>query len=419
MSDSEAQLRSTVETWLRAATNMIGLDLLKTSKYRLEQELYGTPKIQEILDSRLFREKSMDFFNNSLVRSYLDSVPGGTELEQAARSKLLNCPLRNILEEFLSRAQLQMDLDGALSGMLTELVQMLCSNTFDVKSFTIMQNFRSQRDTMEIRSARLTVRKLTAEHLFTPYHDFLDRTGNMFDGYNISTVYYVAETPIDRFLLDDVPDPTAQPFPTFHRCLKLISSVPVSISSIYYVPTGAQWHPFWSAKATRSSDVGSVREINNKFNFDEQDLAKCEALFAQYDAKREQLPRTSKKRFDLAMDKYIEADYHSDGLLEIVMAFEAALLPGIDAELRFRLAQRAALLIGSTQGERQDVFQNMKNIYDLRSKIVHGVVDPRANYEQSRELGKKAREYLRRCLCCLLDVTEADLGNYLDNLALD
>ena len=51
-----------------------------------------------------------------------------------------------------------------------------------------------------------------------------------------------------------------------------------------------------------------------------------------------------------------------------------SLLSMENAELSYRISNRAALLIGDTNNGRKSVFNKVKKIYDLRSKIVHGVI---------------------------------------------
>lgn len=57
-------------------------------------------------------------------------------------------------------------------------------------------------------------------------------------------------------------------------------------------------------------------------------------------------------------------------LVDVVTAAEALL--GTESEITFRLAFRGAGMLGRTTGERLQVFEDMKDFYDVRSKIVHG-----------------------------------------------
>lgn len=67
-----------------------------------------------------------------------------------------------------------------------------------------------------------------------------------------------------------------------------------------------------------------------------------------------------------------------DRLVDLVVAAEA-LFPGVvgkpsSAELSYRLSIYVAGFLGNNQEERSSIFERMREAYELRSKIVHGVV---------------------------------------------
>jgi len=66
-----------------------------------------------------------------------------------------------------------------------------------------------------------------------------------------------------------------------------------------------------------------------------------------------------------------------DKIISYLIAFEALYLSSINkpedrGELRFRLSQRVALLLGKKVEERRLISKYMKRAYDLRSEVVHG-----------------------------------------------
>lgn len=65
------------------------------------------------------------------------------------------------------------------------------------------------------------------------------------------------------------------------------------------------------------------------------------------------------------------AHWRESGLLDLMIALEAALLPGIKDELRYRFALYGAAYL---RGERdpEQIFRRLRNLYDARSKLVHG-----------------------------------------------
>lgn len=58
-------------------------------------------------------------------------------------------------------------------------------------------------------------------------------------------------------------------------------------------------------------------------------------------------------------------------LIELVTALEALFSPGKEGELRFRIAQRAAILLGKDASDREKLARFFKKLYDGRSQILH------------------------------------------------
>ncbi len=87
-----------------------------------------------------------------------------------------------------------------------------------------------------------------------------------------------------------------------------------------------------------------------------------------------------------------------DKLIDYVIAFEALFFKsGESGELTHKLAVRVARLLSQTYEERAAIHKEMKDIYGIRSKIVHGEVTT-----ISREVVTKAEGILRKSLKVLL-----------------
>lgn len=134
---------------------------------------------------------------------------------------------------------------------------------------------------------------------------------------------------------------------------------------------------------------------------------------------REQLPQvasfyqklcdTSSSRLELALRRLNTAmvrDDPADGLLDATIGLEVLLGDGKAEAISWKLRMRAAAVIGRTQPEDdvRDMLKAVSEIYDARSKIVHGTagksrVDPRAARVQ-------AVDALRRIIAALLDHPE-------------
>lgn len=59
------------------------------------------------------------------------------------------------------------------------------------------------------------------------------------------------------------------------------------------------------------------------------------------------------------------------GFLDCVIALEAALLGGVDSELSYRFSLYGALFLAETR-DVDDTFARLRNVYDVRSRLVHG-----------------------------------------------
>lgn len=107
-----------------------------------------------------------------------------------------------------------------------------------------------------------------------------------------------------------------------------------------------------------------------------------------------------------------------------VTALEALLTKRGETEgLTHRLSMRVANLLGHDVDARKLIFRNVKNFYDLRSKIVHGTELDTKLLNRLNELDY-LRETLRRVLLSVMallseGMPHADLPDLLDDLALD
>ncbi len=89
-----------------------------------------------------------------------------------------------------------------------------------------------------------------------------------------------------------------------------------------------------------------------------------------------------------------------DQLVDLSIALEALFSPSQQTELRFRIAQTAALLLGNNPNERKDIAAFLRRVYDTRSALVHGGVSPfkagKLSQGDVRRLGDIVREAVLR-----------------------
>lgn len=104
----------------------------------------------------------------------------------------------------------------------------------------------------------------------------------------------------------------------------------------------------------------------------------------------------------IAVHRYADAfkrDESENRLIDLVIALEAALLkPGERQELSYRLSQRGALLLADDKERAAAVRDQLKDAYNERSNVVHGVRD-----EVDRGYVRDVQELMRQVLLELLE----------------
>jgi hypothetical protein len=108
---------------------------------------------------------------------------------------------------------------------------------------------------------------------------------------------------------------------------------------------------------------------------------------------------------------YFEASHshisNTERLIDLAIAVESMFSPTDDRELRFRIAQNIANLIGSNPAERRVIFDSISDLYKRRSKLVHGSYDveqyEKGKFVTSEEIDNWA-SYVRRSLVALLAI---------------
>lgn len=118
-----------------------------------------------------------------------------------------------------------------------------------------------------------------------------------------------------------------------------------------------------------SSIVFDFRMYDEKYSLLSVELPDFESFndkFCQFDFSRNRRLHTAILRFDLSYD--VGLIYKP---IDLMIAFEALYLAE-EQELAYKLATRAAYLLGNTQERRNFIYSALRNAYILRSKLVHG-----------------------------------------------
>lgn len=113
--------------------------------------------------------------------------------------------------------------------------------------------------------------------------------------------------------------------------------------------------------------------------------------------------RLALRRWDMTTERLNE----DDKLIDYWIALESLFTPDSKQEVKYRASFRTAAYIGDTPQEREEIYTNLKNSYDLRSKIVHGII-PKTKHKSDAEAVKskligKTRSFLRRALLKILN----------------
>ena len=116
----------------------------------------------------------------------------------------------------------------------------------------------------------------------------------------------------------------------------------------------------------------------------------------------------------------------SVAVLNALTALEALLTNESNAELSYRLSLRVANLLGFDEASRLNTFKEMKEFYDLRSKIIHGSASKLSPKLQNRfQSIDSLREILRRTILSVMALflntnsTEVRLDELLDQIVFD
>lgn len=103
-------------------------------------------------------------------------------------------------------------------------------------------------------------------------------------------------------------------------------------------------------------------------------------------------------------------DRMDDAIIDYAIGLEALLTEGIQDELRYRLALRGATVLACQGGNRQQLFDGLRDFYDVRSSIVHGGRVTQTKLSNARSQGEKALRdvwwwYFTKGLCQLKEAS--------------
>ena len=153
------------------------------------------------------------------------------------------------------------------------------------------------------------------------------------------------------------------------------------------------------------------KRLKKKYFIDDGEIELLNNFFIEYDI-------FSTSKFDLAV-RYFNRSYSQHFLtnqyLDIMIILENLFLRNTNLEMRYKLSMRIAYLLGGNDKEkREEIFNFIKESYDIRSKIVHG--------SEFKELDKqrvsKLRQFTKDSLKIFFKKKDLCVGKNLDNLIL-
>jgi hypothetical protein len=129
--------------------------------------------------------------------------------------------------------------------------------------------------------------------------------------------------------------------------------------------------------------------------------------------------KISFSEFNLAIEyfnkSYIEPYTPRDSFLDLMIALENLFLKETHQELSYKLSIRMAYILGVDKKDRINIFNFMRDAYNLRSKILHGEKSDKLNNKKFFEL----RKLTRKSIIYFLKNKEHWNSAKLDNLILE
>ena len=147
------------------------------------------------------------------------------------------------------------------------------------------------------------------------------------------------------------------------------------------------FHPMLVTSMTRPLSETIVQ--GEKCVIEEKDIPELKNIFTFLIAENDSRFNVAQRRLRLGNER----SRLEDRLIDYMIGLEALYLPDGNQELTFRLSLRTAFLLCTDPNERKEAYNFVKEMYDTRSKIVHG-----KKYNLTKDEGEKLEELLRKSL---------------------
>ncbi len=159
----------------------------------------------------------------------------------------------------------------------------------------------------------------------------------------------------------------------------------------YSVP---QYRPLWVNELSRNAGLfffGMPRQIayqggNRLLSLQESDLHELTRWMGIYlsepivrlIADETSVFRRASLRAGEYFEKSLSYDSPVERLIALAIALESIFSPGDSSEYSFRISQTASQLVGDSPASRREIYDDLRQLYTKRSKIMHGTYDVQA-----------------------------------------
>jgi hypothetical protein len=79
-----------------------------------------------------------------------------------------------------------------------------------------------------------------------------------------------------------------------------------------------------------------------------------------------------------------------DAVIDYAVGLEALLTQGVMSELRYRFSLRGSIILNWDGGNRQDSFNKLQELYDIRSSVIHGSQADEKKINKAQSVGEEA-----------------------------
>lgn len=140
---------------------------------------------------------------------------------------------------------------------------------------------------------------------------------------------------------------------------------------------GLEFLPLWKKLEGNKEPLNALSRVAVTPKYQMQGLPSYTLDLTDYDSLRHLLAKVREHalldRFSFSrfMDSY-HRDNYLDRILDCVICLDGLLVPDSGSELKYRFSTRGTVLTSESSAEREKSFMFFKDLYDLRSVIVHG-----------------------------------------------